>query len=240
MKNSRAPSESFAARYVVVLVAIFCPFMGAAARLRNATAFGKSDVAPASALVFRGVFCADVAPTSDLGKAPQVGDAKSYEECRDRCMKDMSCLSFGVCPTKEQSCVKFSANCIGTPAFRGHVQNVFGGSSAEKMIMELETRVMMEDKGNGYDGYKYDRCTSLKAPMPQTKYTGSEKMTLKVCHDFCLTHKSFYFMVKDGTQCFCSDKYEMLIGIPETCDVPCAGNGTETCGGKKGVSVYTA
>eukprot|EP00747_Dinoflagellata_sp_TGD_P182312 gnl/TRDRNA2_/TRDRNA2_36520_c0_seq1.p1 gnl/TRDRNA2_/TRDRNA2_36520_c0~~gnl/TRDRNA2_/TRDRNA2_36520_c0_seq1.p1 ORF type:complete len:257 (+),score=44.60 gnl/TRDRNA2_/TRDRNA2_36520_c0_seq1:76-771(+) len=217
---------------VVALVAIFGPIGAAAARvsLRNS---------PATAVVYRGAFCAS-------GLKP---DARSLspQECRNKCVEDFSCRSYGVWGENHmESCVTFKSVCMPSNGFCGkQIQNTFGGQSAIDGLKKLEVASVKanstrEEPGwrTATDGFAFDRCANLKA-MPTTKYAGKEKMTLEVCHGFCLSSKSFYFMLKEGGQCFCSDSYEMVVDSrTPSCDAPCVGDSKQICGGKESVSVY--
>ena len=62
-------------------------------------------------------------------------------------------------------------------------------------------------------------------------------MTNRLCIDFCRGQGFPYAGTQYGSWCFCGDLYGRS-GKAEDCDVPCAGNRIETCGGSWANSVY--
>merc|ERR1719265_1184854 len=71
-----------------------------------------------------------------------------------------------------------------------------------------------------------------------------EAMTLEKCYTFCTAHKSFYFGVRNGRQCWCANTYKANPSGAFVCDVPCAGDtkhcmlDNSCCGGSHSTSVY--
>eukprot|EP00747_Dinoflagellata_sp_TGD_P075465 gnl/TRDRNA2_/TRDRNA2_158748_c0_seq2.p1 gnl/TRDRNA2_/TRDRNA2_158748_c0~~gnl/TRDRNA2_/TRDRNA2_158748_c0_seq2.p1 ORF type:complete len:231 (+),score=31.05 gnl/TRDRNA2_/TRDRNA2_158748_c0_seq2:78-770(+) len=226
-------SVYFAAECAVMVAAIFCPFGASAGRLRPTVP--NTTAVPSSAVVYRGVFCG--------GKSvPQVSIG-AFGDCSKECSKrSWWCQSFAVWESNSEpsKCATFGAGCIATKGFNGSL--ISRGSSNETQSiqrLEAQTHKPQENLGRRNTTYVYDRCANLKKPMPNMNRTDDKKMNLEICHDFCLARNSFYFFVTAGTQCFCSDHYEMLIdSTPETCSVPCTGNDKQICGGKDEVSVY--
>eukprot|EP00747_Dinoflagellata_sp_TGD_P075466 gnl/TRDRNA2_/TRDRNA2_158748_c0_seq3.p1 gnl/TRDRNA2_/TRDRNA2_158748_c0~~gnl/TRDRNA2_/TRDRNA2_158748_c0_seq3.p1 ORF type:complete len:231 (+),score=27.46 gnl/TRDRNA2_/TRDRNA2_158748_c0_seq3:96-788(+) len=223
----------FAAGCTVMVAAIFCPFGAAAGRLRSTMAVPNTTAVPSSAVVYHGVFCQD-------DTVPHV-TAGAFGECSKQCSK-RSCESFAVweANSKPSTCANFGTSCIATNGFNGSLITRGSINKTDSVRrLEAQTHTAQENLGRGNTTYVYDRCANLKKPVPHMKNTHNNKMNLEACHDFCLAHKSFYFFVTAGTQCFCSDQYKMLIdSTPETCNVPCAGNDEQICGGKDEVSVY--
>lgn len=67
-----------------------------------------------------------------------------------------------------------------------------------------------------------------------------EKMSPKVCYEFCRTVKDMgYFGLYAGTDCYCAPYYRRGEGGEgDTCDLPCEGDMTTLCGGKSKSSIY--
>lgn len=66
-------------------------------------------------------------------------------------------------------------------------------------------------------------------------------LTLEGCAGFCGGIGATYFGVEYGNECYCGTKLASTssIGDSATCDIPCAGKSTETCGGSFRLSVYS-
>ncbi len=62
-------------------------------------------------------------------------------------------------------------------------------------------------------------------------------MTNRLCIDFCAGQSFPYAGTQYGNWCFCGDRYGQS-GKAKNCDVPCAGDRNETCGGSWANSVY--
>lgn len=88
--------------------------------------------------------------------------------------------------------------------------------------------------------YVHDRCVNMEMATDTVLYEGDgHDMTPDVCYQFCVGHKSFYFGVSKGTSCVCGNSYTEYFGAgPAHCNVPCAGNPEEMCGGKYSIDVY--
>ena len=65
-------------------------------------------------------------------------------------------------------------------------------------------------------------------------------MTPTVCKRFCQEHGYSVAMLKQGTQCFCSE-YSKVTHLDDErflCSIPCGGDGETFCGGKETYSAY--
>lgn len=70
------------------------------------------------------------------------------------------------------------------------------------------------------------------------KSTQAEDMTLEKCGRHCCG--AMYFGLVGGTECYCLEGPGHVVPqeLSEECDVPCAGDAGETCGGDMSVEVY--
>ncbi|CAM9721650.1 unnamed protein product, partial [Sphacelaria rigidula] len=87
-----------------------------------------------------------------------------------------------------------------------------------------------------YVGCYADSSSARVLTLDSTK--GDPTMTADVCSEFCAG--STYFGTEFGTECFCGADTDTPEEAAEAtnCDVPCAGDATENCGGKNAVSLY--
>ncbi|KAI0065291.1 WSC-domain-containing protein [Artomyces pyxidatus] len=73
-------------------------------------------------------------------------------------------------------------------------------------------------------------------------FTNTTGMTIELCVNFCSSQSYILAGLESGCTCYCDNFYENIlesVGNNE-CDVPCAGNYTESCGASDRVSVYHA
>ncbi|CAM9098334.1 unnamed protein product [Scytosiphon promiscuus] len=85
-----------------------------------------------------------------------------------------------------------------------------------------------------YADHRFERALSWKL-------TTSNDMTYQWCMDFCSGFDSKYFGLQWGRECFCgaSDENYDRYGTA-TCDMPCAGDPSLTCGGSLALNVFLA
>ena len=87
-------------------------------------------------------------------------------------------------------------------------------------------------------GYSYLGCyteTPTRA-LPADNLTGGTT-TVSSCAQFCAAEE--YFGVEFGTQCFCANSLgQGSVLVDDGCDMPCAGNSGQICGGVERLSVY--
>ena len=64
-------------------------------------------------------------------------------------------------------------------------------------------------------------------------------MTILQCIQTCTQKRYHYAGLQFGKQCFCGDSGYDKYGIATNCDMACAGNSQETCGGSIANQVYS-
>lgn len=66
-----------------------------------------------------------------------------------------------------------------------------------------------------------------------------QAMTPEVCFEFCRTIKGMvYFGISNGDDCYCEPYYKNQAGDASSCHIPCAGDTTRMCGGKKKSTIW--
>lgn len=66
-------------------------------------------------------------------------------------------------------------------------------------------------------------------------------MTVDLCLTLCLENGHAYAGLQSGTECFCGNEdavYQKLAKDETTCNLPCGGNPSQTCGGDFWANVY--
>lgn len=80
----------------------------------------------------------------------------------------------------------------------------------------------------------------MVAPFPYQ--LASEEVSGASCMDFCDRRGNSVAALQNGDKCWCGDEGELdgvtLVG-KERCDVACAGEPGEMCGGRMSLSVYS-
>jgi CUB/sushi domain-containing protein len=76
-----------------------------------------------------------------------------------------------------------------------------------------------------------------RADEEKALYEGSDPMSVDLCHHFCSGSKKIYFGLK-GSECMCFDTYVHLDVGSMGCNIQCAGNANDTCGGSGAYSVH--
>ncbi|KEF59535.1 uncharacterized protein A1O9_04379 [Exophiala aquamarina CBS 119918] len=67
----------------------------------------------------------------------------------------------------------------------------------------------------------------------------SNSMTVQTCQSFCTSNGFPFSGVEYGRECYCSSRLAASTAVNATgCSMPCAGNGTQTCGGRSQLNVY--
>ncbi|KAE9365269.1 WSC-domain-containing protein [Stipitochalara longipes BDJ] len=68
--------------------------------------------------------------------------------------------------------------------------------------------------------------------------TNSDSMTVEFCANFCWRY--LYFGVEYKTQCYCGDSIAStgVLALASTCNTPCQGESSETCGGSWRLNMY--
>ncbi|KAI0390448.1 WSC domain-containing protein [Xylariaceae sp. FL0594] len=96
-------------------------------------------------------------------------------------------------------------------------------------------------------GWKYVACAKDPAGQPRTLsgFQADQKdMTVDKCVALCKGKGFKYAGVEYRTQCFCGNDIPQdrlpKAGLTGNCDLPCAGDATQLCGGAAQVGVYTA
>ncbi len=70
-----------------------------------------------------------------------------------------------------------------------------------------------------------------------TQYTSTGSMTIEACAVTCRRQGYKFAGLQYGSQCFCGNRYGRY-GKSSACNMPCAGNKSQTCGGTWANSVY--
>jgi hypothetical protein len=96
--------------------------------------------------------------------------------------------------------------------------------------------------------YKFQGCyveqTSGRALKDAS--TSSSSMTVDTCIQYCASKSMAWAGVEYGKECYCSNSIAANIASPANdpvsggCNMPCAGNNTQFCGGSSRLSVYQA
>lgn len=71
-----------------------------------------------------------------------------------------------------------------------------------------------------------------------TQYTSNGSMTIEACSATCRRQGYKVAGLQYGSQCFCGNRYGRY-GKSSACNMPCAGNKSQTCGGTWANSVYS-
>jgi len=87
-------------------------------------------------------------------------------------------------------------------------------------------------------GTRYLGCFKDTYDRDLKGYTQQDaRLTLQSCADLCRQKGFRYAAAQYGAQCFCGDSYGRY-GRAANCDMMCAGNGNEVCGGSWANSLY--
>ncbi|KAG4430075.1 hypothetical protein IFR05_014448 [Cadophora sp. M221] len=91
--------------------------------------------------------------------------------------------------------------------------------------------------------YKDGKWQSENATAPLVraltpKFVSREEMTLEMCATECAEYK--YFGVENSVQCLCGDEINphAVVYPDAACNMPCGGNGTQTCGAAWKLWIY--
>ena len=99
---------------------------------------------------------------------------------------------------------------------------------------DLTSSKKWEYVGCGADDY-YSRALTGQSENVNT-------MTVEDCVDFCISNGNSVAGMEYGNQCYCANSIpasaQPTPGSIGTCNMPCAGNGKETCGGSLVLSLY--
>lgn len=85
-----------------------------------------------------------------------------------------------------------------------------------------------------------DNLLDMTAPFPYQ--LSAEEVSGASCMDFCDRRGSSLAALQNGSECWCGDEADfggVTMIEKERCDVPCAGQPGEMCGGKQSLSVYS-
>ncbi|RPB00236.1 WSC-domain-containing protein [Choiromyces venosus 120613-1] len=88
--------------------------------------------------------------------------------------------------------------------------------------------------------YSHQGCFTESTPggALSQKALSSDAMTVEVCEEACRDY--IYFGVEYGRECYCGSSLAPNATLVDNpfCDVPCAGNSSERCGGRRHLNVY--
>merc|ERR1712226_1238245 len=90
-------------------------------------------------------------------------------------------------------------------------------------------------------GFVVDRCVNVQhLEEPNKDFEGdAADMTPDKCFSFCGAHKTTFFGISKGNKCWCAMGYQEYQGAgPAKCDVPCAGDADQKCGGQDSTSIW--
>lgn len=95
---------------------------------------------------------------------------------------------------------------------------------------------------DGYSGYKYQGCIQEVAGRALVgKFADQTDMTVETCIGSCYRAGYAYAALEYGSQCFCASGLSNGASLSNTsnqCNMPCAGNRYELCGGPNAVQLY--
>ncbi|KZF19119.1 WSC-domain-containing protein [Xylona heveae TC161] len=104
------------------------------------------------------------------------------------------------------------------------------------------TTTLLPTPGQSVNNWAYVGCaTDSFSPrsLSGTMYTNSTGMTTESCQSFCLTNGYIYAGTENGQECWCDNTLNSASTLGQTdCDLNCAGNGYEKCGGAWRLSVW--
>ncbi|KAI0065296.1 WSC-domain-containing protein [Artomyces pyxidatus] len=93
----------------------------------------------------------------------------------------------------------------------------------------------------GYTGCYEDNRSIGFPTFIGASFTNTTGMTIELCINFCSSRSYIYAGLENGFTCYCDNFFEnVLENVGNECNVPCAGNHTESCGASDLVSVYHA
>ncbi|PWN29842.1 WSC-domain-containing protein, partial [Jaminaea rosea] len=119
----------------------------------------------------------------------------------------------------------------GPKAIRGA-----GKEAADKCAAEAKEKGQPAIKAAS-GGCFYDNAGSGGARTFGGDYTASGSMTNEVCANYCGDRSFKYSGVEYGQECMCSNQAP-TVTAGATCNMPCLGNSTETCGGSWSLTVF--
>lgn len=93
------------------------------------------------------------------------------------------------------------------------------------------------------DGFSYLGCANQTSPLALVgmSKTDSKNMTTEVCQQYCLDNNYGLAATQNGDACYCGNGLQSYSAVGQkTCNVPCAGNQTEICGGSESLSVWNS
>jgi len=98
---------------------------------------------------------------------------------------------------------------------------------------------MVADKhGDNRHSYQITTNVSIVRYTDAIERDSREKMTPRVCFNFCRTVPDMlFFGLANGRDCYCTPYYTKAPG-DGVCDLPCDGDSSKTCGGKTMMNVY--
>jgi hypothetical protein len=124
----------------------------------------------------------------------------------------------------------------------GHGTTVYKDGFQYVGCMQDEMEHIADPVGeNKFDYSEYANFTNVSI----TRYSDvidvekQEKMTIRVCFNFCRAVKgATFFGLLHGRDCYCTPFKKEIPSEGGVCDRPCEGDSTKTCGGKSMASVY--
>ena len=116
-----------------------------------------------------------------------------------------------------------------------------GGSNALQLFQN-PSYALSNPMVDGYNGYKYQGCIQEVAGRALVgKFADQSDMTVETCIGSCYRAGYAYAALEYGSQCFCASGLSNGASLSATssqCNMPCAGNRYETCGGPNAVQLY--
>ena len=91
--------------------------------------------------------------------------------------------------------------------------------------------------------YSYLGCANQTSPLALVgmSKTDSKKTTTETCQKYCLDNNYGLAALQNGGTCYCGNGLQSYSAVGQkSCNVPCAGNKTEVCGGAQSLSVWNS
>jgi len=94
-----------------------------------------------------------------------------------------------------------------------------------------------------YQGCYTDLVSRNRRVLTRSSYAGRSGLTAEKCVAFCRSQGQSWAGLEFGSECYCGPRVEnggALAADQASCNVPCAGNALELCGGSARLSAYAA
>ena len=97
--------------------------------------------------------------------------------------------------------------------------------------------------GQTIGSYAYLGCANQTSPLALIgmSKTDSKKLTTEICQKYCLENNYGLAATQNGDTCYCGNGLQSYSTVGQkSCNVPCAGNNAEVCGGAKSLSIWNS